>query len=323
MFVLDCDERVGWGHFTRCSALAAEFRSRGCDVTLVLNGEPPSFAGRELTIVPGGEVGDAAALERAGPAEIVVIDLASRADLGAEDLAGSALVVLIVDGGRPAIGADLVVDPNVGAVHGAGLKRLAGPRFVILRQAFDDLPSRELAPRPRRLLIAFGGTPRPQLIETTVAGLKRVVNCYEQIDVVAPTSIEFPRSELDGRNLRVDHAVSDMRQLLSSADVGVIAAGMTLHEACATGLPCAVVSLSDEQAAEARALAELGAIAYLGQGSQLSVKLVAQTLEDLTRVERRRELSACARRAIDGGGRARIVDSALGLARQKHAAARR
>jgi spore coat polysaccharide biosynthesis predicted glycosyltransferase SpsG len=108
-----------------------------------------------------------------------------------------------------------------------------------------------------------------------------------------------------------------MRLPLSNADAGLIAASTMLHEACATGLPCAAVSLSPEQAAEAQALADRGAVIDLGGAAELTVGAIESALLELSRDEVRKRLSERSQRAIDRRGRTRVVDAVLRLAQAK------
>jgi spore coat polysaccharide biosynthesis predicted glycosyltransferase SpsG len=282
-FVLDSGGHAGWGHFARCSALAAEFARRGCAVGFAVNGPPPPFAREPVPPAPAGRV------------DIVVFDLhreSPKPDLAAWQ---GALVVCIVDGVIPELRYDVLVDPNVAAAAATPPRRLAGARYVIVRPEFDRTSAPTLRDRPERLLISFGGTSRPELIERAVAA-------------IGASGVPFASVEqlvLHGKETR------DMARLLAGIDAGLIAAGTTMHETCAVGVPCAVVSLTDDQADEARALEDRGAVLYLGPADQLPSGAIEGALAQLASRAVRKSLSLAGRREIDRRGRHRIVEAIL------------
>ena len=255
-FLADSGGDAGWGHFVRCSALAAEFRRRDCDVSFLVNGEPPRFADPALTTMSGGQLGSASLLGLAGRPAVTVIDLFQPSPTVVEHLGGAGFVVAIIDGDTPSFPHDLAVDPNLSAHPTSCPSRLAGARFVILRSLFDDPPERVNADPAGELLVSFGGTARGPLLQTVISALKRSGDAFGQVTVFVGGG-EFAHPPVGG--ICFKQPDSDMSLVLAGADAGIIAAGTMLHEACATGLPCAVVSLGPEQAAEAAALAARGA----------------------------------------------------------------
>ena len=156
--------------------------------------------------------------------------------------------------------------------------------------------------------MSFGGTARGPLLQTVISALKRSGDAFGQVTVFVGGG-EFAHPPVGG--ICFKQPDSDMSLVLAGADAGIIAAGTMLHEACATGLPCAVVSLGPEQAAEAAALAARGAILYLGAAEDLTVDAAAASLDELGRVNVRARLSERARRTMDGHGRVRVVDGIL------------
>jgi spore coat polysaccharide biosynthesis predicted glycosyltransferase SpsG len=265
-FVLDTGADVGWGHYARCSALAREFALRGCEVGFVVNGEPPPFAAGTASLAPGG------------PADIVAFDLHPRTPDPNPDAWGEALIVCIADGVVPSYRHDVLVDPNVGAAPAAPPERLAGAAYVILRPEFDHVGAPTIRDTPERLLVSFGGTIRPTLLDRALAAIEAHADAFATIELVVPGSTAVEATS----RVAIRSEVRDMERLLAGADAGLIAAGTTMHEACALGLPCAVVSLTDDQADEAEALADLGAVRYLGNAEQLSARGIDQALTELT-----------------------------------------
>ncbi len=305
--VADCGGEVGWGHVVRCHALAGELRARGCLVELLVNGEPPAFAPPDTIVATGEPVGSIASLAQAlDGADAVVLDLWHSTSSTRDGLPGAPFVVAFVDGVEAPFACDLTVDSNVSSEASTTASCLAGGEHVILRPQFDPANVQEAVRSPGTLLVSFGGTERGELLSLV---LEAAVPTGRQITAVAPSFPAGARASMPTVSWR--KPVHEMGELLLEAEVAVISAGALVHEACATGLPCAVVALTEDQAREAEALADRGAILYLGPVSELSGVNVQAALARLDDRSLRARLSARGRELVDGLGRGRVADAIL------------
>lgn len=310
VLVADCGGDVGWGHFVRCQALAQELRGRGCDVELYVNGELPAFGRAGGAHATGQPHGSAGSLSPAfDGADAVVLDLRQYSATTRDGLPRTALVATLVDGQDPPFASDLTVDPNVGAKPATSSSRLAGPEYVILRPELDGATARNAAPPSGSLFVSFGGTERGELISRVLAAAAPV---FPHITVVAPTALVGSRGDnRSAAKVSWLTSVRDMGELLLGVEAGLISAGTLLHEACATGLACAVVALSPDQELEARAFAVRDAILYLGPFAELTDQRLRSGLVSLGDSSLRARLAGRARRLVDGRGRARVADALL------------
>jgi spore coat polysaccharide biosynthesis predicted glycosyltransferase SpsG len=114
--------------------------------------------------------------------------------------------------------------------------------------------------------------------------------------------------------------------LIASADLVVSAAGTSTWELCCLGAPSALVCVVDNQresyhrvvaAGLADGLGELPALAGDGQAARAAAHTLTELLADGSR---RAALSARARAAVDGRGRARVVDAVLDALRRRQIA---
>jgi spore coat polysaccharide biosynthesis predicted glycosyltransferase SpsG len=311
----DCGGLVGWGHYSRCHALAAELAAKGSDVTLALRGTRPLLRA-EVPLVSLSPAGFDGLLRRSlAEADLVVLDLRQWGGIEPPAKERRAILACIRDLRWPAIAPDIWIDPNVsfsGASPGSSSTTiLGGGDHVILRRQFDGAATRQCAASPARALVAFGGTDQAALTALTLRALASSGLPIEEIAVVAGESPFVPDPPPAGRRIRVVAGVDDMRGLFDRSDLGVLAAGTMLHEACATGLPSFVVSLDDDQAAEAGALARRGAVVDLGPAERQSAETIAGGLLPCLTPEFRQSLARAAQAAIDGKGRARVAQSLI------------
>ena len=303
--LVDCGGDVGWGHFVRCDALASELRDRGCDARLFVNGELPPFAGEDTATVTGQPAGSfLPPLE----ADAFVLDLRRYSRVQRDDLPRTPIVVTLVDDPDSPFESDLRINPNVSARSSTGAALLSGAEYVILRSEFDAVP----APTervPDSLVVSFGGTERGPLLGRVLAAASSLEPAFAEVVAVVPSRRAVLGSTASNVSWR--SGVSNMSELLLGVEAGVIAAGTMLHEACATGLPCAAVALNSEQELEARALAERGAVLDLGAVEELTDAKIESALLSLRDAPIRAQLSNRARQVVDGGGRKRVADALL------------
>jgi UDP-2,4-diacetamido-2,4,6-trideoxy-beta-L-altropyranose hydrolase len=315
-FLVDCGGAVGWGHFVRSHALAAELQESGALVLLAVRGFVPTLAAAvPLRIVAPEESVD---FMRSSfvDADLVVLDLFDwrPEELTVAQRHRTALLACIRDKTEPPVAFDVWIDPNVssGSVAGtlAGPTVLAGSDYVILRREFDALPSRAHAEVPQRLLVAFGGSDQSRLIELLIEALGANDLPFREIIVVLGGS-RAPSAAPDGIELRALSHVHDMVTLYQWADLAVLASGTMFYEAAAAGLPCAVIPLNNEQRVEANAFAACGASLDLGDATAVRPAMIAAALRLTTGRMSRQSLALAARRTLDGGGRKRVAETLL------------
>jgi UDP-2,4-diacetamido-2,4,6-trideoxy-beta-L-altropyranose hydrolase len=305
--VVDAGDTVGWGHFVRSHALVYELRRRGAEVELFVNGVLPPFAAPGAATETGNEMGVVALPPSALNADAVVLDLKTYAARIRADIPDTILLVTIMDGDPIPFQPDLTIDPNVSGRQRVGAS-LSGPEAVILRPEFDRRPAVSPARMSGTLLVSFGGAPPRELVARTVRAVRNQ-SMFSDVCMVLPAGIDVaPPSGDSGVRITVSTRVADMHALLLQAEAGLIAAGTLLHEACATGLPSAVVSLNEEQHVEAAAVAGRRAILYLGPSSDLTDDALGSGLTSLASPRLRAELSSHALALLGGHGRERVAE---------------
>lgn len=124
--------------------------------------------------------------------------------------------------------------------------------------------------------------------------------------------------------------VSDMASLMQSCDLALSAAGTTLYELCAVGVPTASFIIADNQIASANAFAQNDAIPCLGdvRTNEESIKKEAahwvtsmnpyvRNQAASARLLRYRNISKRMQQLVDGNGAIRIADALLALLKSR------
>lgn len=144
-----------------------------------------------------------------------------------------------------AVNYDPGAEPACRAAEKRNGRYLCGPAYAPLRPQFADLRPLVRA-RVGRIFLSTGGTDPHQL----AGDLERLVRelGYEAV-VMAPG---YPR-------------IVRAAEAMQSCDLAVAAAGTTLYELCAAGVPTLAYAMADNQALFARAMEKAGAVHYLGE----------------------------------------------------------
>jgi UDP-2,4-diacetamido-2,4,6-trideoxy-beta-L-altropyranose hydrolase len=339
LFRVDASSRIGGGHAMRCLSLAIELVARGARVRFLMKECLHGFErvledhGIELSRLTPLE-DDAQQVIEAGEranAGLVVVDgyafVASyRARLKS---AGLSLLVIDDSGNIGPYSGEQVLNQNVTKRGGlypddASLGLLLGPRYALLRPQFRQHVNRKAARfrQARRLLVMAGASdPRnvtvPILNALNELSLGRIV-----ISVVIGPGFQSPskvRAVVSGlrHDVEIHNSPADVAQLMAGADLCVVAAGSTLWEVAALGLPAVALVVADNQVLGTRTFTDEGC------GLSLDARRAAPTMDIRKAVSRlvrdnalRARMSRAGRRLVDGAGAARVADS-IGIAAKK------
>ena len=223
--------------------------------------------------------------------------------------------VLTVDDAAPPLAdrhpqAAVVLNPNLHAADAIPPRStgrwLLGPRFALLRPEFLGVQAGPIS-TVQRVIVTLGGADPDGRTAATVAAVRQALPTAE-IQVIAgaanPRLAQLRRdcSALDAQVL-VD--VADMATTLAAADLVVAAAGSTVLELLALGVPCIAMAIADNQGPVARRLARDDLAEVVDDEAGLT-KAVAELAADL---ELRRSRSVRGQRLVDGHGAARVVSA--------------
>ena len=329
----DANVSIGTGHVMRCLALAQAWQDRGGTAGFVASELPVPLADRlarerivpaMISAIPGSSDDAAATIAQArqAGANWVVID-GDRFQTGFLKLVHDAgLRVLLIDdfAHREGIPVELIVNPNPGVdsetyrMRAAGAKVLAGPRYCLLRREFRV--AAEAAERSERIgnrvLISLGGSDPDNLTPRIAAAL---AGCADlQLTLVAGPgnhAIDELR-RLHAANVRVIWDAKNMAELMSLADIAVIAAGGTLWELLAMG--CAVLSYARNamQKSVLQSLARDGVIVEMGDAAAFDSATLALEVKRLSESSSaQKRMAGLGRTLVDGAGADRVVDAMM------------
>lgn len=244
-------------------------------------------------------------------------------------LRASGAQILVIDdlADRPH-DADFLLDqnlyPDMGSRY-AGLVaadciQLLGPTHALLRPEFIEV-RKQLRSRDgaiRRVLVFFGGSDATNETAKALDAMAMLDMPGVDFDIVVGAA-NPRRDPLATRceglsNVRFHCQVSNMGELMASADLSLGAGGSTTWERCATGLPSLVISVADNQVAIAKGVDQAHAQRYLGADHEVSAHMLASAITELHENPKAlRDMSVSALALVDARGADRVVAALKGV----------
>ena len=219
---------------------------------------------------------------------------------------------------------DLLLDQNLGSQATdyigkipEGCKVLAGPQYALLRPEFNAHRDKSLARRQlpllAHILVTMGGVDADNATGAVLDALKKSdLPKMCRISVVmgaqAPWLEEVKaRAATMSCQTEVLSGISNMAEVMASADLAIGAAGSTSWERCCLGLPSLTVVLADNQKLIAEALSQTGSAVALPLAS------IEQDLpEVITRLHKQpgtlKTMSQAAAEVTDGQGVQKVME---------------
>jgi UDP-2,4-diacetamido-2,4,6-trideoxy-beta-L-altropyranose hydrolase len=234
-------------------------------------------------------------------------------------------LLLIDDNGRSErILADVLLNQNLHAQEElyrgriAHTRLLLGTKYALLRREFVSARSqRKTAAVGRKVLVTMGGSDPANITLRVLEAINRIAIADIEVAVVAGgsnphlASLAANVAQAD-YNCRILSNVLNMADLMQWADLAISAAGSVCWEYCALGLPALLVTVAENQIANAHALDTAGAAHIIAGGALFSIEEMTESAVRLMNsAAERHALSQTSSRLVDGGGAARVV-SALG-----------
>lgn len=323
IFLTECGSGIGFGHLTRCGAIAAACRAKGVAVELWVETDEPAHLRTIADARPVNWSASGAAEARAlAAASAVFVDSLRAGPAQLEHLGGIAPHLVILDDWlRRPHRRGTVVDWTIGAERFAyprrqrGVRYLLGSTYCALRPEFGAPPERKAAGEPRSVLVTFGGSDPRGLTAPVLAMLRdRFPGLHRHVVIgggVRDRGLLAAAGDAM-TTIHCDCSAAQMRALMAGADAAVGAGGQTLYELAAMGLPPVVVRIVDNQTDDIREFTAAGFARFAGDWDAPDLpERIAAGLEALHPAAARRRSAERGRELVDGRGAQRLVRACL------------
>lgn len=226
-------------------------------------------------------------------------------------------MALLTDYGNIPYQADCVINYNIYGVDfdytENAAKALLGCDYMPLRPVFAGQPY-EVRQQVKNILVTTGGSDRYRIAETLAEELARKADVC--VHVVCGKFSESREALLQlaetGKNVKVYWDVKQMWELMAKCDVAVSAAGTTLYELCAVGVPTICFSFADNQILPGITFAQRTPMLYAGDYEKDKKAMFEAIFAGVERLcgmskEERGQISNRLKEVVDGKGAERIV----------------
>ncbi len=317
----EASPQIGMGHFMRCFAIAEAARAQGVEVTFLLNELGEAVRARLAAIGaqgvqvdgPLGGAGDFLALTALNPARndwLLIDSYQATEDYVA--LQKNAVRVAVLDdlGALDRFDCDLIINPAQAAravdYERKSRARLAlGAGYALIRREFtQSYPAQNDAPF---ITVMFGGSDPTQLTGRCAQNLHDALPDVLIQIIAGPANVH--KDALTGLErkldrLRVFTSPDSVARVLAGSQLVITAAGGSVGEVAAMGLPALVLVVYDNQAAALKACPYPVIDARSGLPEDLGARVKA-LMDDAAR---RTAMALKAQTEVDGRGAERIVE---------------
>jgi len=165
-------------------------------------------------------------------------------------------------------------------------EKFIGPKYLLLRKEFYDVPNSHFKKEEKinRIFMFFGGSDSTHETVKAIESLKLVKSDFINIDVVVGQANndkeKIQKMCLSISFVKYHYQVNNMAELMSSADLAVVAAGSVIWETCVLGLPALTIMTAQNQVEAISDLGEAGLIRNLGWCSNVSSADIANAIND-------------------------------------------
>lgn len=329
-FLPNCGITIGLGHLMRCLSLAEQLRAMGEECCFFLKDKTAcelasrrGFAVKQFEEKQSNSLGLRSVLKNFR-VRFFVVDSYSVTGEYLELLRDCAPVVYLDDVKAFPYPCDVLVNYNIYGTDWEqsykanqqkfGTKLLLGPQYVPLRKEFENLPAHKTEDRVRRVFVSTGGSDPQNVMHsllTMVGSVKewQSIEFHAVIGALNPNKKEIEQTACNMQNIKLHIEEQKIAQLMCQCDLAVSAAGSTLYELCACGVPTVTYALADNQlpgagAFEAHALMKMAGDCRVHKIEERIFECLQELMENASL---RSNISHRMQAAVDGKGAQRLA----------------
>lgn len=339
-FRVDGNEIIATGHIMRCLSIAKKIQLLGGKVQFILADNSPEELirqhGFECIILKSiwndleQETGQMVSLIKRRRAKVLFVDSYYVTEYYLQTLSQYTKVVYLDDLKRFIYPVHTIInyglwekneyEIEIYRKNGLSTKFLLGPQYIPLREEFNKVLV-NIRPLVKSVLITTGGTDQlhvaRKLLDAVVGNLELdnieyhvIVGCFNK------DREELYKIKQNNTNVHIHENVRNMSYWMEQCDVAVSAAGTTLYELAACGIPTVCVEVADNQRGADKWQKE-GYMLYAGNVADNMKVCIENVVKDIVRyknnLELRNNYSKKMQQLVDGGGAERIARYLLDL----------
>lgn len=310
---------IGMGHIMRCLALADEFRVQGCELFFVSTAADGIEKIRSFGYAVENPT-DLFGFFKTHSFDMLMIDsydVTPDFFLKLKSLTGR--LGYIDDLNAFTYPVDLLVNGNI-YVKEADYKRhmpdevlLVGTEYNLIRQEFRELLDKEPCGDVKSILLLNGSTDTNHMCSKIADMILSDANLADlQLNIAAGQSSavfsDLYALACRHPNVTLYTDYQSMSRLMLESELAISAAGSTLYELCACGVPALSFIVAENQTALAEYMDKHGLVKCLGWYHKLSKDALCSGIKSLSSDQvKRKNIHSAMRRLVDGYGAKRAA----------------
>ena len=322
-FRVDASPQIGNGHLSRCLSLAQCLQTKGAKISFILSSiscsmqktlEEQHFI--DVKLLQGNDEIAACKELLAADFEWLVIDHYLLGIEYEEAMRSVVSKIAVIDDLIRSHNCDLLIDQNFGRKNKdyrdkvpKGCRILTGPAYALLETSFREERQEGLRARKQldKTLCYFGGGDVENIIMSVIESLDERRLSF---DLVLGNN-DFPavrQRAAKSKYCSLHDYVENMAKLMNEASLFIGSGGMTNWERCCLGLPSLIATVAENQVPATEALAEKGALLYLGPAEDVRQEQIVHSLATLEHSPQLlMSLGQRASEVVDGRGTERVA----------------
>lgn len=193
-------------------------------------------------------------------------------------------------------------------------KRLLGPMYTPLREEFREIHVRNFK-GIRRIMITSGGTDSYNVLDTILDRLLSIKK-YKDLEFFCILGCFNDNEEIlkskygKNKNVVMLKNVKNISCYMKNSDVAITAAGSTVYELCACGVPSILYTIADNQLNAAKAFSKRKIISWAGDFRNDIEECLRRMIYELNQLDSANyweEKSKSMQKLVDGNGAYRIA----------------
>lgn len=331
-FRADGNSVICSGHIMRCLSLAEAMRSGGAECVFITADDNParliSRAGFKHIVLKSrwdeldGEISAIVSLLNERKPAFLVLDTYYASEKYMSSLNKIVPIIYIDDLNAFDYPVSCVVNYNIYAEelhYSTKIPLILGTQYAPLREEFVNVTPK-VRENVQNLLILTGGADPQNVMSAFLesflnsSGIKGLRLHVVLGALIANKKFIYKTAE-HFQNVIIHENVVKMSELMKDCDIAISAAGSTLYELCACGVPTLSYSFADNQLLGARCFDEKGLIPYAGDVRDSTQKVINRACEILFELIKNQKLrtkrSLLMRNFCDGMGANKLAEELI------------
>jgi len=329
LFRVDANSQIGMGHLQRCLSLARAFVLQKCDVLFLIKDDLRAseriaqFRFKDHNIESDLSLNEDLQVTltflKHKNFEIMVAD---SYEFDADYLLilrqAGYCVVFIDDLAQISFPCHFVINGGIYAEKldyrssTGDTQFLLGPKYMLLRQEFWNIPKRMTKPEVKKILVTVGGSDSNNVTPAFLDTLSKIDGDFNVDVIVGPffdnvPEIESAAMRFGNERVQLFRSPTSVCDLMLNCDLAVSGGGQTLYELAATGTPTIAMKLADDQERNIQGLMQANAICAIQKLDDLRRSLLDLCSDPIAR----EKMSSAGQRIVSGYGATLVAQNVL------------